>query len=55
MSLEVLLRDRGTAGPATSGGTDAGTDNNRSSGCALVVAWVMPEIVLNVPEIRNGF
>ena len=42
----VLLRERGMMAPAARGGTFTGADKNRSSSCALAVAWVMPEIVL---------
>jgi hypothetical protein len=46
LNLEVLLRERGMAARSDGRGIAAGADDDRSSSCALVVAWVMPEIVL---------
>ena len=45
-SLGMLRREWGNASPAVRRGTEIGSVWNRSADRALVVAWVMPEIVL---------
>lgn len=46
MDLDVLLRVRGMAAKSDTSAIGTGADDDRSSSCALVVAWVMPKIVL---------